>query len=203
MSGNLNRLDPSVYATWPTPNYVNPIRRSWMPLYAGILQGVSSLIVITRLWLRARNKAGPFGLDDVCICDRSILAVNTADRHAGAPPAWLAGINSIHHLRSLGHRKTWLGHPRVGRANPSIRAFGKGRMGSSSDIPHFHGMHQMFNPLLLPPAYQRIIQQTLDVRDHRGDCGDCNILYRFRLHAHLRMLSNRRVLEVFQSRLPG
>ena len=65
MSGNLNRLDPAVYATWPTPDYENPERRTWMPIYAGVLQGASSLIVITRLWLRARNKAGPLGLDDV------------------------------------------------------------------------------------------------------------------------------------------
>jgi hypothetical protein len=49
MSGNLHRLDPSVYATWPAPNYIDTVRRSWMPIYAGVLQGASSLAVITRL----------------------------------------------------------------------------------------------------------------------------------------------------------
>jgi hypothetical protein len=65
MSGNLHRPDPSVYLSWPTPNYVNPVRRSWMPAYAGTLQAASTLVVVLRLWLRARKQAGPLGLDDV------------------------------------------------------------------------------------------------------------------------------------------
>jgi hypothetical protein len=65
MSGNLHRLDPSVYLTWPPPNYIDPVRRSWMPAYAGTLQAASSIAVILRLWLRARKQAGPLGLDDV------------------------------------------------------------------------------------------------------------------------------------------
>jgi hypothetical protein len=66
MSGNLHRLDPSVYLSWPTPNYVNPERRAWMPAYAGTLTAVASLAVVTRFWLRVRKQAGPLGLDDVC-----------------------------------------------------------------------------------------------------------------------------------------
>ena len=66
MSGNLHRPDPSVYLTFPAPNYIDPVRRSWMPGYAGTLQAASSLAVILRLWLRARKQAGPLGLDDVC-----------------------------------------------------------------------------------------------------------------------------------------
>jgi hypothetical protein len=67
MSGNLHRVDPSVYLTWPTPNYIDPVRRSWMPEYAVTLQAASSIAVILRLWLRATKKAGPLGLDDVGI----------------------------------------------------------------------------------------------------------------------------------------
>jgi hypothetical protein len=67
MSGNLHRPDPSVYLSWPTPNYVNPVRRSWMPAYACTLLAASTLVVVLRLWLRATKQAGPFGLDDVCV----------------------------------------------------------------------------------------------------------------------------------------
>jgi hypothetical protein len=77
MSGNLHRLDPSVYLSWPTPNYVNPERRSWMPAYAGTLTAVASVAVILRLWLRARKQAGPLGLDDVC--SSSTIAVQLLD----------------------------------------------------------------------------------------------------------------------------
>jgi hypothetical protein len=65
MSGNSNAPDPSVFASWPKPNYIDPVRRSWMPQYAGTLTAVSSLVVVLRLYLRARKQAGPPGLDDV------------------------------------------------------------------------------------------------------------------------------------------
>jgi hypothetical protein len=92
MSGNLNRLDPAIYATWPTPDYANPERRSWMPIYAGVLQGVSSLIVITRLWLRVNNKAGSFGLDDVCINTRVTLPTQLTVVQALLIPGYLAAV---------------------------------------------------------------------------------------------------------------
>lgn len=65
MSGNIQNIPLSVLLSWPQPNYDNPERRSWMPVYAGILQAASTLTVITRLWLRAKGQAGPLGLDDV------------------------------------------------------------------------------------------------------------------------------------------
>jgi hypothetical protein len=93
MSGNLNRLDPAFYATWPTPDYENPERRSWMPIYAGVLQGASSLIVVTRLILRARNKAGPLGLDDVCVgTSYYCLSTPLTTPQALLLPGWLAAI---------------------------------------------------------------------------------------------------------------
>ena len=92
MSGNLNRLDPAIYATWPTPDYINPERRSWMPIYAGVLQGASSLIVITRLYLRARNKAGSFGLDDVCIDAHFSPTTPLTIEQALLLPGWLASL---------------------------------------------------------------------------------------------------------------
>jgi hypothetical protein len=64
-----------------------------MPLYAGILQAVSTLTVITRLWLRAKGQAGPLGLDDVrtsehCAHIPPILTPSQALLF----PAWLGSI---------------------------------------------------------------------------------------------------------------
>lgn len=64
MGGNLPHIPLEVFISWPTPDYVDPVRRTWMPLYVGILQAVTTLLVCIRLWLRIRNKAGPFGMDD-------------------------------------------------------------------------------------------------------------------------------------------
>lgn len=36
-----------------------------MPEYAGVLYGVATLMVGTRLWLRTMKRSGGFGLDDV------------------------------------------------------------------------------------------------------------------------------------------
>lgn len=77
MPGNIINLTPADIAEWPTPNYIDPERRQWMPEYAGLLYGVATLMVGTRLWLRAVGKhAGGLGLDDVSM-GRSKLRYNT------------------------------------------------------------------------------------------------------------------------------
>ena len=68
MPGNIVNLTPEVIATWPTPNYQDPPERTWMPIYAGTLFGVSTALIALRLWLRAVKQAGGLGLDDVCTC---------------------------------------------------------------------------------------------------------------------------------------
>lgn len=67
MGGNLNELSPSVIASWPKPNYVDPVRRSWLPAFAIVWQSVSTVLVFVRFYLRARRRAGPFGWDDAFI----------------------------------------------------------------------------------------------------------------------------------------
>jgi hypothetical protein len=94
MSGNIQNIPLSVLLTWPTPNYDDPVRRSWMPLYAGILQAASTLTVLTRLWLRARGQAGPLGLDDVRTSKplpQARTAILTSSQ-AFLLPGWLGSI---------------------------------------------------------------------------------------------------------------
>lgn len=66
MPGNIISITPADMATWPTPNYVDPVERTWMPAFASTLYTISTVMVVTRLWLRANRKAGGLGLDDVC-----------------------------------------------------------------------------------------------------------------------------------------
>jgi hypothetical protein len=62
--GNIQTIPPSVLKSWPTPNYDDPIRRTWMPIFVMVWQVASTMLVWLRFYLRVRHLAGPFGYDD-------------------------------------------------------------------------------------------------------------------------------------------
>ena len=62
--GNIQEIPPEVLASWPKPNYVDPVRRDWMPAFALCWQIASTILVWGRFYLRVRKLAGPFGYDD-------------------------------------------------------------------------------------------------------------------------------------------
>jgi hypothetical protein len=62
--GNIQEIPPEVLKSWPTPNYVDPVRRDWMPAFALVWQIASTILVWGRFYLRVRRLAGPFGYDD-------------------------------------------------------------------------------------------------------------------------------------------
>ena len=66
MPGNLPIIPASVLATWPAPNY-KATGRTWIVPYAIVLEVITTVMVGTRLWLRAMNHAGPLGLDDLLL----------------------------------------------------------------------------------------------------------------------------------------
>lgn len=74
MPGNLNSVPESVIASWPAPNYIDPHRREGVVPLASVLQAVMTLMVGTRLWLRATNKAGSLGLDDALLVPAFLAA---------------------------------------------------------------------------------------------------------------------------------
>jgi hypothetical protein len=63
---NIAHLTPADIAKWPTPNYENPDRITWMPIYSGIWFAAATILFGMRCWLRIRGHAGRLGLDDVC-----------------------------------------------------------------------------------------------------------------------------------------
>jgi hypothetical protein len=65
MPGNIINLTPADVLAWPKPNYDNPVRRTWMPIFSGLTFAAATLMVATRFWLRIRGHAGKLGLDDV------------------------------------------------------------------------------------------------------------------------------------------
>ncbi|KAK0252515.1 hypothetical protein B0A54_05774 [Friedmanniomyces endolithicus] len=68
MPGNLQDIPASVILTWPAPNYEHPHpQRTWIVPWVAVLQSVMTLLVGTRLWLRATRKAGILGLDDALL----------------------------------------------------------------------------------------------------------------------------------------
>lgn len=65
----------SVIASWPQPNYVDPVTRSWMPAYAITWQVAAALLVGVRFWLRLTRRAGGLGLDDAFLLPALLFAV--------------------------------------------------------------------------------------------------------------------------------
>ncbi|KAK3075912.1 hypothetical protein LTR53_000341 [Teratosphaeriaceae sp. CCFEE 6253] len=75
MPGNLVGIPASVISSWPPPNYEHPNpRRTWVIPFVGVLQAIMTLMVCTRLWLRARQQAGRLGLDDALLLPGFLVA---------------------------------------------------------------------------------------------------------------------------------
>ncbi|KAI6816855.1 hypothetical protein KC332_g10210 [Hortaea werneckii] len=72
MPGNFPNVDPT---TWPTPNYDDPVERTWLLPYAVVLSGVSTVLVFIRWGLRLRKQGGGLGLDDAMLLPSWILLV--------------------------------------------------------------------------------------------------------------------------------
>jgi hypothetical protein len=45
MAGDISHLDSSVTSQWPKANLVDPVTRLWFPVYAIILEVVTTLLV--------------------------------------------------------------------------------------------------------------------------------------------------------------
>lgn len=54
-------------AEWPTPNYVDPVRRTWLPAFMLVWLLAATMLLGGRFYLRARKLAGGFGFDDLLI----------------------------------------------------------------------------------------------------------------------------------------
>lgn len=67
MPGNFHSVPESVIASWPRPNYIDPVRRGWLPGFACAFLGVSTVLIAGRFYMRARRQAGDFGYDDLLI----------------------------------------------------------------------------------------------------------------------------------------
>ena len=76
MPANIYSITSADVETWPTPNYVDPYQRNWLPAYAISWQVISTVLLSGRFYLRARGKTGHFCIDDaliliawVCSCE--------------------------------------------------------------------------------------------------------------------------------------
>lgn len=95
MPGNFPTPPPSVIATWPKPNYVDPPTLKWMTPFAVTLTVVSSLCIFVRCYLRLRNEGGGLGLDDALLLPAWLLSVAfngiviwAADKHFVGRHIW-------------------------------------------------------------------------------------------------------------------
>ena len=110
------------YSQWPTPNYVDPERRKWMPGFILAWQIVSTILISGRFYLRGRKQAGSFGFDDVLVFFGWLwslgLSINTwydvthfgLDRHVwDMRPEWTIGAAKVGSLGTMSMQQslTW------------------------------------------------------------------------------------------------
>lgn len=88
-----------------------------MPAYAGILQGVMTLMLATRLVLRAQLEAGPLGLDDVRCCAKGSKAMLTLE---GSPHTVLSWSDDLYRPDHTWQREVWHGPAYMGRSSNDI-----------------------------------------------------------------------------------
>lgn len=58
-----------------------------MPVLAGVFQAVTTLMLSTRLWLRAKGRAGGFGLDDVSLPKERLESTADTRRRSSSQPS--------------------------------------------------------------------------------------------------------------------
>ncbi|KAM0699321.1 hypothetical protein Q7P36_001368 [Cladosporium allicinum] len=94
-NSNIAHLTPDIISNWPAPNYDNPDRITWLPIYSSVWFGAATILLGLRYWLRIRGHAGRLGLDDAIIF-----------------PGWLAGlmftaVSIIYTSYAHGDRHVW------------------------------------------------------------------------------------------------
>lgn len=101
MPGNIINLKPSDIAQWPAPNYDNPVERNWMPVYASVFYGASTIMVGMRIWLRISKYSGGFGTDDailicswLCVTAFTVLAIVGAEVFHTNRHLWVRTLRS-------------------------------------------------------------------------------------------------------------
>ncbi|KAI9703961.1 MAG: hypothetical protein M1820_005743 [Bogoriella megaspora] len=85
----------SVVLSWPLPNYIDPVKRTWMTALAVPLQVASTIFLLIRLWSRVTRQTGRFGIDDVFIIASwmfaavlSAIAIVAADKYSFDKHVW-------------------------------------------------------------------------------------------------------------------
>jgi len=61
------KIPLSVINAWPTANYIDPPRRIWAAPFSVALLGLTTLVMVARIYARITRAAGAFGLDDALI----------------------------------------------------------------------------------------------------------------------------------------
>lgn len=165
MPGNFHVVPEWVLEHWPEPNYVDPVRRSWMPAFAIVFPAVSTVLIAGRFWLRATKQAGSFGLDDLFIAigwvrqEMPMVRVREAADTAVGGLTWTI-CHGDHRHRVVRSRPTYVGRPTG--VLFGCRAI---RLDRASLVPHQYLRDEDLSAALLPPHGRGHLQPAMDLRD--------------------------------------
>lgn len=175
MSGsgsNIAHLSPEDISKWPTPNYENPDRLTWMPAYSSIWFIAATLLFGMRCWLRVRGHAGRLGLDDVRKHEtdgrRRCAELTCTIGHSSTGLArWFVVHGSHDALLRMGWIPTCMGY-----SNPQANRPGFMHVAGRILVPGLRWMHKSVHSPILPPSRGRDVLSTIQMADLV-----CNRLY--------------------------
>lgn len=67
MSGGMSLIPPEVIATWPAPNYINPIRHGPAAIVIGCMGAILSMFVLSLRYYTRLRISKNFGVDDILL----------------------------------------------------------------------------------------------------------------------------------------
>lgn len=67
MPGVFHTITLEEIASWPAPNYEDPVERKWLPAFALIWYALATIFAAIRIYSRSRRLCGSFGSDDIAI----------------------------------------------------------------------------------------------------------------------------------------
>ena len=168
---------PSVAASWPKPNYVDPITRGpELQIICTLLIVAVIVVLALRIWVRSKIMHA-MGADDWLILAALVCKILHSTISRLTRPATCSGfVWSMH-----GQRRTWLGQTPMGSATTMVSIVRVDLVADPTRLHHHHGPYQNLYSGRFPPPHTlrayalgdvwdarhcRLVGHILELRDH-------------------------------------
>jgi hypothetical protein len=154
---------PSVAASWPKPNYVDPITRGpELQIICTLLIVAVIVVLALRTWVRSKI-IHAMGADDWLILAALVRKILHSTIRRLTRPATCSGfVWSMH-----GQRRKWLGQASMGPATTIVSIVRVDLVADPTRLHHHHGPHQKLNSGRFSPPHTLRVYALGDIWDPR------------------------------------